>query len=102
MNGLEKWSKEETLLPKVASRPVEPIMRSQILSQNSVLSSFSDDRSSICNNGSALIPRKFIQQDSKGGKAYVPSWSAAGPTDLQRQNHNGNDQVNGNNVEKKL
>jgi hypothetical protein len=97
MNGLEKWSKEETLLPKVASRPVEPILRSQILSQNSVLSSFSDNESGISKNGSILIPRKLIQQqgsDLKGGRVYVPSWSSAGATNFQQGNFVGSNQVN--------
>jgi len=78
MTGQEEWSKEEKELPKIASRPAEPTLRSQQPS-NSMLSTMSASSSS-----SVLLPLGKTGSGKRGASGgggnsssvsyYAPSW----------------------------
>lgn len=73
MTGQEEWSKEEKELPKIASRPAEPTLRSQQPS-NSLLSTLS------ASSSSSLLPllgkSSSVTSSKRGasGNSYAPSW----------------------------
>jgi hypothetical protein len=62
LNGLEEWTAEEKSMPKIMSRPAEPLLKSQQSIGNSSGSQkkLPDDQS--------------VQTSASASSCYMPSW----------------------------
>lgn len=86
MNGLEKWTEQEKHLPKIASRPAEPTLRSQ---QSSMMSIHSGTASILSKQSTAFPGHHHphpTKQNHPSGGLYVPSWASNATTATAQSN----------------